>query len=105
MTVCLWLSIARGENYYLRICYYFHFTAAVDVEAIVKERDFKTLERNLVNLTFCNVELEVSNNIDDAVGVMIFIHFLDGSFRLYNYGLDVMHQKSTNPADGPRLKY
>lgn len=38
----------------------FHLSvAAVDVDTIVKERDFKTLETNLVNLTFCNVDLEV----------------------------------------------
>ncbi|XP_065178390.1 cilium assembly protein DZIP1L-like isoform X1 [Sycon ciliatum] len=38
--------------------------ASIDVNSVIMGRDFKALEGNLVNLTFCNVELEQSPSLD-----------------------------------------
>lgn len=35
------------------------YVASVDVDRIAKEMDFHTLQQNIMNITFCNIETEV----------------------------------------------
>ena len=37
----------------------FFNTAAVDVNRIARELDFKSLQENIMNITFCNIEAEM----------------------------------------------
>ena len=34
--------------------------ASIDVDRIAKEMDFRALQQNIMNITFCNIETEVS---------------------------------------------
>ncbi len=33
--------------------------ASVDIDRITKEMDFQALQQNIMNITFCNVQMEV----------------------------------------------
>jgi len=33
--------------------------ASVNIEAIARDLDFQTLQQNLLNITYCNIELEL----------------------------------------------
>lgn len=37
------------------------YLASVDVDRIAKEMDFQALQQNIVNVTFCNIQAEVSS--------------------------------------------
>ena len=37
-----------------------HPLASVDVDKIAREMDFQSLQQNIMNVTFCNIESEVS---------------------------------------------
>ena len=38
----------------------FEFIASVDIERVVREMDFQTLQQNIFNVAFCNIDAEVS---------------------------------------------
>ena len=38
----------------------FIFIASVDIERVVREMDFQTLQQNIFNVAFCNIDAEVS---------------------------------------------
>ena len=40
-------------------CWFLSNTAAVDVNRIARELDFKSLQENIMNITFCNIEAEM----------------------------------------------
>ncbi|XP_028392476.1 uncharacterized protein LOC114517034 [Dendronephthya gigantea] len=46
--------------------------AAVDVNRIARELDFKSLQENIMNITFCNIEAEMDSHLVDPNFVKLF---------------------------------
>lgn len=42
----------------------------MDVDRIAKEMDFQALQQNIMNVTFCNIETEVKQLINDTLLVI-----------------------------------
>ena len=39
---------------------FFVLIASVDIDRVVREMDFQTLQQNIFNVAFCNIDAEVS---------------------------------------------
>ena len=44
----------RGVDFVLFV------TASVDIDRVVRDMDFQTLQQNIFNVAFCNIDAEVS---------------------------------------------
>ena len=42
------------------VVYLFMLIASVDIDRVVREMDFQTLQQNIFNVAFCNIDAEVS---------------------------------------------
>ena len=50
----------------------FYFSASTDVDKIKREMDYKTLQDNIMHITFCNIESEmVSNNLVIQINIVM----------------------------------
>ncbi len=71
-----WRSL--GKSLAVSIHHYLHCVlcaASVDVDRIAREMDFQSLQQNIMNVTFCNIESEVRSSAWYN-NILHIIHFI-----------------------------